>query len=44
MGKYGQVAKIATTLLISNQVNDPIKAWDIIIYQVYTDVLYFQLV
>jgi len=37
MGKYGQVAKIATTLLISNQVNDPIKAWDIATAQVFPD-------
>ena len=35
MGKYGQVAKIATELLISNQVSDPIKAWDVAAAQVF---------
>jgi len=37
MGKYGQTAKIATELLISNQANDPIQAWDIATIQVFPD-------
>ncbi len=35
MGKYGQTAKIATELLINNQTNDPVKAWDIATIQVF---------
>ena len=35
MGKYGQTAKIATELLIDNQTNDPVKAWDIATIQVF---------
>ncbi len=37
MGKYGQTAKIDTEILIFNQVNDPVKAWDIATMQVFPD-------
>jgi hypothetical protein len=35
MGKYGQTAKIATELLIDNQTDDPVRAWDIATIQVF---------
>ncbi|MCI0501953.1 MAG: hypothetical protein L0Y61_09470 [Epsilonproteobacteria bacterium] len=35
MGKYGQVASIATNMLVSNQVNDPIQAWELAAIQVF---------
>ena len=36
MGKYGQVANIATNMLVSNQANDPIQAWELASKQVFT--------
>ena len=35
MGKYGEVAKIATNMIVSNQVNDPIQAWGLATIQVF---------
>ena len=35
MGKYGQVAEIATNMLISNQANNPIQAWELATIQVF---------
>lgn len=35
MGKYGQTAKIATELLIANQTNGPVKAWNVATIQVF---------
>ena len=35
MGKYGEVANIATKMLVSNQSNDPIQAWELAAKQVF---------
>ncbi len=37
MGKYGKSAEIATNLLISNKVNDPIQAWELAVAKVFPD-------
>ena len=39
MGKYGQTASIATDLLITNKMYDPIEAWKIAASQVFPDSL-----
>ncbi len=35
MGKYGKSAEIATDLLISNKVNNPVKAWEFAVSKVF---------
>ncbi len=43
MGKYGQTASIATDLLITKKIDDPIEAWKIAATQIFPDSLSSQI-